>query len=89
MTRGIVGSIFFFWMWFLIFKELWQGLFKIDGDDWRVVLGSLCACVSFFIFGITESAFNDTEVRLLLYAILGLGLSVTRSQTKASHASHE
>jgi O-antigen ligase len=75
VERGMFGLFIFLWIWYLIVKEgfhvLWS-LRKEKGSPYILVLGSLAGMLGFFLDGLFQNNFGDTEVVTLFWILAGI-----------------
>jgi O-antigen ligase len=73
--RGLFGLFIFLWIWYVIVKEgfyvLWS-LRKERGSPYTLVLGSLAGLLGFFLDGLFQNNFGDTEVVILFWILAGV-----------------
>lgn len=73
--RGIFGLFLFLWMWYVIVKEGFTVLWNQRGGrgfSFSLVLGSLAGLLGFFLDGLFQNNFGDTEVVMLFWLMAGL-----------------
>lgn len=74
-TRGIFGFISFVWLWIVFFKNSFYVLANIDKTDAfskALLLGISSGIFGFLTAGFFESNFNDSEVIMLVWFIIGI-----------------
>ena len=75
VERGIFGLMLFLWLWYLIVKKgfhLLRQLRPTGGRHYALALGGLTGLLGFFIDGLFQNNFGDTEVAILFWTVLGL-----------------
>jgi O-antigen ligase len=75
VERGIFGLLIFLWLWYLIVKKGLHTLFKSrqpGGRHFALVLGCLAGVLGFFVDGMFQNNFGDTEVAILFWIMVGL-----------------
>ncbi len=75
VERGIFGLLIFLWLWYLIVKKGLGTLFRLRQPGERhfaLVLGCLAGALGFFIDGMFQNNFGDTEVAILFWLMVGL-----------------
>ncbi len=73
--RGIFGLFLFLWIWYVIVKEGFTVLWNQRGEkdfSFSLVLGSLAGMLGFFLDGLFQNNFGDTEVVMLFWLMAGL-----------------
>jgi len=73
--RGIFGLFLFLWIWYVIVKEGFTVLWNQRGGKgfaFSLVLGSLAGMLGFFLDGLFQNNFGDTEVVMLFWLMAGL-----------------
>ena len=74
-TRGLFGLFFFLWIWYVIVKEGFNVLWALrerKGSSFGLVLGSLAGMLGFFLDGLFQNNFGDTEVVMLFWLLAGI-----------------
>jgi len=88
--RGIFGLFLFLWIWYVIVKEgftvLWHQRGKRD-FSFALVLGSLAGMLGFFLDGLFQNNFGDTEVVMLFWLMAGLVVAQGKSLRDAGTVS--
>lgn len=79
VQTGILGLTIYLFLMFNVVRSEWGG-YRAAGDRFMksISLGSLAAFIGFFIFGMFEYNFGDSEVIMLLWFTLGLSLACRR-----------
>jgi len=79
VQTGIFGLTIFLFLVFNVVRSEWGG-YRAAGDRFTksISLGSLAAFIGFFIFGMFEYNFGDSEVIMLIWFTLGLSLACRR-----------
>ncbi len=75
VERGIFGLLIFLWLWYLIVKKGLVTLLRSrqpGGRHFALVLGCLAGALGFFIDGMFQNNFGDTEVVILFWLMVGL-----------------
>ena len=75
VERGIFGLLIFLWLWYLIVKKGLRTLFRprqAGGRQFALVLGCLAGVLGFFVDGMFQNNFGDTEVAILFWIMVGL-----------------
>jgi putative inorganic carbon (HCO3(-)) transporter len=75
VERGIFGLLIFLWLWYLIVKKGLCTLFRLRRRGERhfaLVLGCLAGALGFFVDGMFQNNFGDTEVVILFWLMVGL-----------------
>jgi putative inorganic carbon (HCO3(-)) transporter len=75
VERGIFGLLIFLRLWYLIVKKGLGTLFRLRQPGERhfaLVLGCLAGALGFFIDGMFQNNFGDTEVAILFWLMVGL-----------------
>jgi len=82
VERGILGLFLFLWLWYVVvsegFRRLWNHR-KKRGFSFALVLGCLTGALGFFLDGMFQNNFGDTEVNILLWIMVGMMLSAGRA----------
>jgi O-antigen ligase len=79
VSRGLLGLTAFLLIFIIYFKSALSG-FQLSerGGEKGIIAGCIAGLVGFFISGLTEYNWGDTEVLMTVYAILGISLAVAR-----------
>jgi O-antigen ligase len=75
VERGVFGLLIFLWLWYLIVKKGLCTLFRLrqpGGRHFALVLGCLAGAIGFFVDGMFQNNFGDTEVAILFWLMVGL-----------------
>jgi O-antigen ligase len=75
VERGIFGLLIFLWLWYLILKVGLSTLLRLRrrrGRHFALVLGCLAGALGFFIDGMFQNNFGDTEVAILFWLVVGM-----------------
>jgi O-antigen ligase len=73
--RGLFGLFLFLWIWYVIVKEGFAVILRQRGErgfSFGLVLGSLAGMLGFFLDGLFQNNFGDTEVVMLFWLMAGL-----------------
>jgi len=73
--RGLFGLFLFLWIWYVIVKEGFTVILRQRGKrgfSFSLVLGSLAGMLGFFLDGLFQNNFGDTEVVMLFWLMAGL-----------------
>jgi len=73
--RGLFGLFLFLWIWYVIVKEGFTVILRQRGGrgfSFSLVLGSLAGMLGFFLDGLFQNNFGDTEVVMLFWLMAGL-----------------
>lgn len=75
--KGVLGLGVFIYLWFVFFKEIWHA-WRNATDDLSKALaaGSMAALVGFHVAGFFEGNFGHSEVVMIMWLIVGLGMWV-------------
>ena len=80
VERGLPALI----LWLLIlgfyWQRIWQAFRRRDSTDIRqtgILLGSLAGSIGFFVSGFVHYNLGDTEVAMIFFMLMGLGIRVT------------
>lgn len=85
ITRGLLGLAAFFWIFGAFFKYGLKHLrIIVDARRKGIMLGITAAVVGFLLSGLTEYSWGDTEVLMLLYCLMGIGLVLSRKTQKST-----
>jgi O-antigen ligase len=84
IDTGLFGLVSWIAIWVVYFMTLYQRLISMKGNTAyrRDAIGSATAVVGFLVAGFFETNFYDAEVSMLLYFILALPFTATRSLSK-------
>jgi len=84
VDTGLFGLVSWISIWVVYFMTLYQRLISMKGNTVyrRNAMGSAAAVVGFLVAGFFETNFYDAEVSMLLYFILALPFTATRSLSK-------
>jgi len=83
VTRGMLGLTAFLLIFILYFKSALAGFRLAEGGIAKgIIAGGIAGTVGFFLGGLTEYSWGDTEVLMTLYAILGLSLATAKLMKK-------
>jgi O-antigen ligase len=75
VERGVFGLLIFLWLWYLILKKGLCTLFRLrqpGGRHFALVLGCLAGAIGFFVDGMFQNNFGDTEVAILFWLMVGV-----------------
>ncbi len=75
VERGVFGLMLFLWIWYLIVKKGFQLLGHLrreGGRNYGLALGGLTGLLGFFVDGLFQNNFGDTEVVILFWLVVGL-----------------
>jgi len=77
---GLIGLGLFFWLLWLLFRELLR-YYKDSQDEYlKIVSLSLVACfIAFLINGLTESSLYYSRVAAMFWFFVGISLSLRKS----------
>jgi O-antigen ligase len=82
VERGVLGLFLFLWLWYVVvsegFRRLWNHR-KKRNFSFALVLGCLTGALGFFLDGMFQNNFGDTEVNIFLWIMLGMMLSAGRA----------
>jgi O-antigen ligase len=82
VERGVLGLFLFLWLWYVVvsegFRRLWN-LRKKRDFSFALVLGCLTGALGFFLDGMFQNNFGDTEVNIFLWVMVGMMLSAGRA----------
>jgi O-antigen ligase len=86
VERGVFALFLFIWLWYCIllegFRRLWK--WRRDRDfSFALVLGCLTGALGFFLDGMFQNNFGDTEVIIIFWFMTGMMLR-ERAGTRAS-----
>ena len=75
VERGVFGLFLFIWIWYGIvskgFRKLWKYR-KERGFSFALLLGCITGALGFFMDGMFQNNFGDTEVIILFWFMAGL-----------------
>jgi len=90
VERGVFGLFIFLWIWYVIVKEGFQVLWSLrkeKGSPYILVLGSLAGMLGFFLDGLFQNNFGDTEVVILFWILAGV-VMLQGGKVRERRASH-
>jgi O-antigen ligase len=79
--RGLLGLTAWLWIWVAFLSRatrIYFGLPRSAEKSRAVVAGGLAASVAFFIAGLFEYNFGDSEVQMLLWVVMAIPFAVER-----------
>jgi len=77
VTRGLFGLAAFVFVFLVSLKRCCQGLLASEPLDRGLSAGLLGALVGFLVSGLTEYCWEDSEIQMVLYALLGMQTSIS------------
>ena len=84
VDTGLFGLIYWISIWVVYFMTLFKRLtsMQVDNAYKRDTIGSAAAVFGFLVAGFFETNFYDAEVSMLLYFLMALPFTPTRSSSK-------
>jgi O-antigen ligase len=80
-ARGAVGLVAFFYLLWAMGAAIWRG-FRLSREEspfaGALALGAFGAYLGFIVSGLFEWNFGDSEVIMLVYFLVGIGIASTR-----------
>ncbi len=87
VERGMIGFLAWLWIWAAFFYRtavILRALGPEAGVDRTLVIGALGAAAGFFVSGLTEYNWGDSEVVMVLWALMALPFVVGRTALAAA-----
>lgn len=82
--RGLPGLAILLLLLGSFSVALWKAMVNAVGDERDMLLAAFAVSVAFLVMNVTESAFQDTEVVFVFYAMLALALSKSLARFRDS-----
>jgi O-antigen ligase len=73
-TKGLIGLAAYIAIWFVFFHATVRALPRAQGLERGLLAGGIAAVTAFHLNGLFESNFNDSEVAMMLWFIVGIVL---------------